>query len=52
MSGAGGFFVLHSAYGRVGNIDVGSVEIIGYDADPGTFRTHFFTSSGGVPQRF
>jgi hypothetical protein len=44
----GGFFVLHSAYGRVGNIDVGSVEIIGYDADVGTFRTHFFTSSGGV----
>jgi hypothetical protein len=44
----GGFFVLYSAYGRVGNIDVGSVEIIGYDADAGTFRTHFFTSSGGV----
>ena len=27
----GGFFVLHTAYGRIGDIGVGGVEIIGFD---------------------
>ena len=27
----GGFFVVHSALGRIGDIGVGGVEIIGYD---------------------
>jgi hypothetical protein len=44
----GGFFVLHLAYGRIGDIDVGGVEIIGYDAAAGMYRTHFYDSRGGV----
>jgi len=27
----GGVFVIHSAYGRIGDTDVGGVEIMGYD---------------------
>ena len=44
----GGFFVLHTAYGRIGDIDVGGVEIIGYDAASQTYRTHFFDSQGNI----
>ena len=44
----GGFFVLHTAYGRSGDIDVGGVEIIGYDAASQTYRTHFFDSQGHI----
>jgi hypothetical protein len=30
----GGFFVLHYyAYGRIGDVDVGGIEVIGYDPD-------------------
>jgi hypothetical protein len=42
----GRFFVLHTAYGRIGDVDVGGVEIIGYDQASGTYRTHFFDSQG------
>jgi hypothetical protein len=31
----GGFFVLHTAYGRIGDTAVGGTEIIGYDAESG-----------------
>jgi hypothetical protein len=44
----GGFFVLHTAYGRIGTMDVGGVEIIGYDAVNKTYRTHFFDSQGHI----
>lgn len=44
----GGFFVLHTAYGRIGGMDVGGVEIIGYDATSQTYRTHFFDSQGHI----
>jgi hypothetical protein len=44
----GGFFVLHTAYGRIGDLDVGGVEIIGYDAASQTYRTHFFDSQGNI----
>lgn len=44
----GGFFVLHAAYGRIGNVDVGGIEIIGYDAASKTYRTHFFDSQGNI----
>jgi hypothetical protein len=40
--------VLHTAYGRMGELDVGGVEIIGYDADSGTYTSHFFDSQGHV----
>lgn len=31
----GGFFALHTACGRIGTLDVGGTEIIGYDAASG-----------------
>jgi hypothetical protein len=45
---AGGFFVVHTAYGRIGDSNVGGVEIIGYEPESGRFRTHFFDSQGNV----
>jgi hypothetical protein len=42
----GRFFVLHTAYGRIGGTGVGGVEIIGYDAASQTYRSHFFDSQG------
>ena len=42
----GGFFVLHTAYGRVGDIDVGGVEMIGYDPANKNYRVTFFDSQG------
>lgn len=44
----GGFFVLHTAYGRIGSVDVGGIEIIGYDAQSKCYRTHFFDSQGNI----
>jgi Protein of unknown function (DUF1579) len=44
----GRFSVLHTAYGRIGDLDVGGVEIIGYDAERGTYTSHFFDSQGHV----
>lgn len=44
----GGFFVLHTAYGRVGNLDVGGTEIIGYDEATKKYRTHFFDGQGNL----
>jgi hypothetical protein len=46
----GGFFVLHTAYGRIGALDVGGTEIIGYDATSATYRAYFFDSSGNLSQ--
>jgi Protein of unknown function (DUF1579) len=44
----GGFFVLHTAYGRIGTMDVGGTEIIGYDAASKKYRTYFFDSQGNI----
>ena len=44
----GGFFVLHTAYGQIGDIGVGGVEIIGFDPASKTYRTHFFDSQGAI----
>jgi Protein of unknown function (DUF1579) len=44
----GRFFVLHSAYGRIGDMDVGGSEIIGYDAASQTYRSYFFDSQGNM----
>lgn len=44
----GGFFVLHTAYGRIGNMDVGGTEIISYDAASQQYRSHFFDSQGNI----
>jgi uncharacterized protein DUF1579 len=44
----GRFFVIHTAYGRIGDVDVGGIEFIGYDPDTGQYRTWFFDSQGHV----
>jgi hypothetical protein len=43
---AGRFFVVHTAYGRIGEVGVGGVELIGYDPENQRFRTYFFDSQG------
>jgi Protein of unknown function (DUF1579) len=45
---AGGFFLVHTAYGRIGDSDVGGVEIIGYDIETKKYRTYFFDSQGNI----
>jgi Protein of unknown function (DUF1579) len=45
---AGGYFVLHTAYGRIGDSNVGGIEIIGYDADAKKYLTYFFDSQGNI----
>ena len=44
--GPGGFFVLHMAYGRIGDLDVGAIEIIGHDPATGAYRSRLFDSFG------
>ena len=44
----GRFFVVHTAYGRIGEQSVGGVELIGFDEQAGVFRTHFFDSQGNA----
>jgi hypothetical protein len=44
----GGFFVLHTAYGRIGTTDVGGTEIIGYDPARKRYRSTLFDSQGNV----
>jgi hypothetical protein len=44
----GGRFVMHPAYGRIGSVPVGGLEVIGYDASTGHFETHFFDSNGNA----
>ena len=44
----GGFFVVHSAYGRVGEFGGGAVEVIGWDEGSGEYRSHLFDNAGNV----
>jgi uncharacterized protein (DUF302 family) len=44
----GGHFVVHPAYGRIGDVGVGGLEIIGYDPATGQYRTHYFDSQGNI----
>lgn len=44
----GGFFIVHSAYGRIDAFDVGGTEIIGYDEAAGSYQSYFFDSQGNV----
>src|SRR5262245_39255859 len=36
----GGRFIMHPAYGRIGEQDVGGLEVIGYDPATDEFRTY------------
>jgi hypothetical protein len=42
----GGFFVIHSAYGRIGDTSVGGLEVIGVDGD--AYVSTFYDSFGNV----
>ncbi len=44
----GGFFVLHTAYGRIGNMDVGGTEVLGYDQATKKYFTRFYDSRGNI----
>jgi hypothetical protein len=44
----GRFFVIHSAYGLIGDITVEAVEIIGYDPCAGCYRSQLFDSQGNA----
>lgn len=37
---------MHPAYGRIGSLEVGGLEVIGYDAETDQYRTYFFDSQG------
>jgi Protein of unknown function (DUF1579) len=44
----GRFFIAHTAYGTIGSLGVGGIEMIGYDSNKKQFQTHFFDSHGNV----
>src|SRR5215213_3873967 len=44
----GRVFVLHTAYGRAGDLPGGGIEIIGHDAASGGYVSRFFDSQGNV----
>ncbi len=44
----GRYFVLHTAYGRIGNMDVGGMEVLGYDPSSKQYFSRFFDSSGNI----
>jgi hypothetical protein len=44
----GGFFVLHTAYGLIGDIGVGGTEIIGYDPASQSYFGTFYDSQGNI----
>ncbi len=46
----GSFFVLHTAYGRIGNLDVGGTEILGYDPKAKAYFSRFYDSRGNVSE--
>jgi hypothetical protein len=46
----GGFFVHHTAYGRIGNMDVGGTEILGYDQVTKKYFSRFYDSRGNIQE--
>lgn len=44
----GGFFVLHTAYGRIGTMDVGGTEILGYNQATKKYFSNFYDSRGNI----
>jgi Protein of unknown function (DUF1579) len=44
----GGYFILHTAYGAIGEQGVGGIEMIGYDSQTKRFHTTFFDSQGNT----
>lgn len=44
----GKFFVLHKAYGLMGEVEVGGTEIIGYDQEKKEYYSTFYDSQGNI----
>jgi len=44
----GRHFIMHPAYGRIGEVGVGGLEVIGFDPATGQYRTQFFDSQGAI----
>jgi hypothetical protein len=44
----GGFFVIHPAYGRIGDAGGGGLEVIGYDPSTQRYWSRFFDSQGNA----
>ncbi len=44
----GRYFILHTAYGRIGTMDVGGMEVLGYDPSTRQYFSRFFDSSGNI----
>jgi len=44
----GRYFVMHPAYGRIGNVGVGGLEVIGFDPTTRQFQCYFFDSQGNA----
>jgi len=44
----GGHFVMHPAYGRIGTVGVGGLEVIGYNRATGQYQCRFFDSQGNT----
>ncbi|MGZ3751632.1 MAG: DUF1579 family protein [Mucilaginibacter sp.] len=42
----GGAFIIHHAYGLIGNTQGGGVEIIGYDVKEKVYKSYFFDNKG------
>lgn len=46
----GKYWIMHTAYGRIGNMDGGGVEIIGYDHETGRYISYFYDSRGNASE--
>src|SRR5262245_42740563 len=44
-------FVMHPAYGRIGEFAVGGLEVIGFDPSTGQFECWFFDSQGNTTRQ-
>jgi uncharacterized protein DUF1579 len=47
----GNHFVMHPAYGRIGDIGVGGLEVIGFDPTTRQYQCHFFDSQGNTTRQ-
>lgn len=41
-------FIVHTAFGLTGDMNVGGIEMIGYDKNTGQFHTSFYDSFGNI----
>jgi hypothetical protein len=44
----GGNFIIHHTYGRIGSVNVASLEIIGYDIAEKKYKSHYFGGDGST----